>query len=70
LQAAAAKDSIDVVKLLLDAGADINAKGGYYGNALQAAVFKGSVDLVRLLLDAGADLNANVEILEFDDFEL
>jgi hypothetical protein len=24
-------------KLLLDKGADVNAKGGYYGNALQAA---------------------------------
>jgi hypothetical protein len=26
-----------VVKTLLDAGAEVNAQGGYYGNALQAA---------------------------------
>ena len=28
-----------VVKLLVDKGADVNAQGGDYGNALQAALF-------------------------------
>ncbi|KAF3907450.1 hypothetical protein ABW21_db0208293 [Orbilia brochopaga] len=27
-----------IIQMLLDAGADVNAQGGYYGNALQAAV--------------------------------
>ncbi|KAJ5772187.1 hypothetical protein N7520_002716 [Penicillium odoratum] len=45
-------------RLLLDAGADINAQGGALGNALQAASFRGNITIVQLLLDAGADVNA------------
>jgi hypothetical protein len=47
------------VQVLLDAGADVNATGGDYGNALQAASLKGYESLVRVLLDRGADVNAN-----------
>jgi ankyrin repeat protein len=55
-----------VVKLLLDKGADVNAQGGYYGNALQAASsggYKtpssgGHKAVVKLLLDKGAHSNA------------
>ncbi|PLB48774.1 Pfs, NACHT and ankyrin domain protein, partial [Aspergillus steynii IBT 23096] len=43
---------------LISKGADINAQGGEYGNALQAASLKGYQDIVRLLLDKGADINA------------
>ncbi|KAF2678771.1 hypothetical protein K458DRAFT_435608 [Lentithecium fluviatile CBS 122367] len=46
------------VRLLLDKDTDINAQGGYYGNALQAASFEGHEQLVKLLLDKGADINA------------
>ena len=44
----------DIVKLLLDAGADVNAKGGNYGFAIQAASYHGKKNIVKLLLDAGA----------------
>jgi ankyrin repeat protein len=44
--------------LLLDKGADVNAQGGYYGNALQAATSSGHRETVTLLLDKGADVNA------------
>ncbi|OAL01666.1 hypothetical protein IQ06DRAFT_246464, partial [Phaeosphaeriaceae sp. SRC1lsM3a] len=37
LQAASSGGHEAVVRLLLDAGADVNAQGGHYGNALQAA---------------------------------
>ncbi|KAH8621149.1 HET-domain-containing protein [Alternaria alternata] len=47
-----------VTRLLLDAGADVNAQGGEYGNALQAASERGYVQVAKLLLDAGADVNA------------
>jgi ankyrin repeat protein len=47
----------DIVKLLLDAGADVNLQGGNYGTALQAASAGGHSRSVRLLLDAGADVN-------------
>ena len=43
-----------VVRLLLEKGADVNAQGGYYGNALQAASARGHEAVVRLLLDKGA----------------
>ncbi|SLM41431.1 P-loop containing nucleoside triphosphate hydrolase, partial [Lasallia pustulata] len=42
----------------IDEGADINAQGGRYGNALQAASERGHDQVVRMLLDKGADVNA------------
>jgi ankyrin repeat protein len=47
-----------IVELLLDKGADVNAQGGEYGNALQAASLGGHDKIVELLLDKGADVNA------------
>ncbi|KAF1938914.1 ankyrin, partial [Clathrospora elynae] len=47
-----------VLKLLLDKGADVNAQGGRYGNALQAASARGhEAAVVRMLLDKGANVN-------------
>ncbi|KAJ5235397.1 NACHT nucleoside triphosphatase [Penicillium citrinum] len=43
---------------LIRKGADINAQGGHYGNALQAASCEGYPEIVKLLLDHGADVNA------------
>ncbi|CAG1994033.1 unnamed protein product [Fusarium graminearum] len=40
--------------MLLDKGADINAQGGKYGNALQAAIYGSRDGTVRILRDAGA----------------
>jgi ankyrin repeat protein len=45
-------------RLLLDKGADVNAQGGLYGNALQAASSGGHEQVVKTLLDKGADVNA------------
>ncbi|USP80476.1 hypothetical protein yc1106_07750 [Curvularia clavata] len=47
-----------IVKLQLDAGADVNALGGSHGNALQAASAEDHQAIVQLLLNAGADVNA------------
>ncbi|KAG4034505.1 hypothetical protein MFRU_003g04650 [Monilinia fructicola] len=47
-----------IVKLLLEAKADVNAQGGRYGNALQAASCGGNETIVKLLLEAKADVNA------------
>ncbi|KAK4228724.1 putative ankyrin repeat protein L63 [Podospora fimiseda] len=46
------------VRYLIEKGADVNAQGGYYGNALQAASSRGHQEIVKLLLDKGADVNA------------
>ena len=48
-----------VVQILLDRGADINAQGGQYGNALQAASECGHDMVVQMLLDRGADVTAH-----------
>ena len=48
----------DQVKMLIEAGMDVNAKGGKYGNALQVASYLGYRDIVRILLSMGADVNA------------
>ena len=57
LQAASHKGHDEIVKLLLDRGAQVNAHGGYYGYALQAAAFSGTAKTVTLLLDRGARIN-------------
>jgi ankyrin repeat protein len=46
------------VQQLLDKGADVNAQGGQYSNALQAALWGGHKEVVQQLLDKGADVNA------------
>ncbi|CEO61082.1 Putative Ankyrin repeat protein [Penicillium brasilianum] len=46
-----------VVQLLLDCGADINAQGGFYGDALKAACSEGHHRIAQLLLERGANVN-------------
>jgi ankyrin repeat protein len=62
LEAAAQNINVtaSVLRFLLDAGANVNAKGGYYGNALCACVKSGRTAeaKMRVLLEAGADVNA------------
>ncbi len=45
----------DIVRLLLNKGADVNAKGGEYSNALEAAQHRGHVQIVTLLLGTDSD---------------
>ena len=47
-------DDIQTVELLVNAGADINIHGGFFGSALQAAAMSGKAGVVRLLLEHGA----------------
>jgi ankyrin repeat protein len=59
LMAAADEGHIDIVRLLIDWGADINAKrkdDGY--TALMIASYKGRADIVKLLIECGAKVDA------------
>jgi hypothetical protein len=58
LQIAASLGLVPFVEDLLESGADVNAQGGSYGNALRAAAEKGNEAMVRLLIENGADVNA------------
>jgi ankyrin repeat protein len=58
LYAASERGYEAVVKMLLDKGTDVNARGGGYSNALQAASSRGHKAVVQLLLSKGADVNA------------
>jgi Ankyrin repeats (3 copies) len=49
---------VEACEYIVKMGSDINAQGGYYGNALRAASFRGYESVVRLLLDGGMDVNA------------
>ena len=55
---AVSKNNTAILKILLDAGADANAKDTYGITALMFASEKGHDTCVKLLLDAGADANA------------
>ena len=66
LTAAAGPGQIGLVKLLLAAGADVNAKSavdlfGKICTPLMAAAEGGWTEIVPILLEAGADVNASVE---------
>ena len=57
LSNAAASRSAECVKLLLDAGADVNITNDDSDSALSIAVGKSSVECVEVLVKAGADVN-------------
>ncbi|KAI1817170.1 ankyrin repeat-containing domain protein [Poronia punctata] len=53
------REKDNTVKLLLEkCGANPNATGEEYGNALTAAAYDGTLHIVEMLLEAGADVNA------------
>ncbi len=55
---AALMGQVDIVRTLLESGADPNATSEEHFTALMGAVRAGNVQLVQMLLKAGADVNA------------
>ena len=51
-------DNGAIIQLLLNAGVDINAPYGHFGNVLQVAAAQGFEQRVSMLLKYGADVNA------------
>ncbi|MBA3323060.1 MAG: ankyrin repeat domain-containing protein [Pyrinomonadaceae bacterium] len=58
LARAAEGGDLDAVKMLLAAGANVNAAGAYGKTPLIAAAAQGHAGIVRLLLERGAEINA------------
>jgi ankyrin repeat protein len=46
---------VEVIKALIDAGADVNVSDGYHGSALAFTGYWRREEVVRALLEAGAD---------------
>ncbi|RPB22045.1 ankyrin, partial [Terfezia boudieri ATCC MYA-4762] len=58
LHIAAKKGHLEVVKVLLDKGATINAMTHVNRTALHMAAENGHLEVVKVLLDKGATINA------------
>ncbi|KAK8101823.1 ankyrin [Apiospora kogelbergensis] len=58
------KTNLSFVRLLLEAGADVNPKDAIHSTPLSKAIFQGNMDIVILLLAHGANVNHPIE--EFD----
>ena len=56
LHKAVVKGHVEVVKMLIEAGANLDLSGGSTSPLLQAAN-EGQIDIVKLLIDAGANIN-------------
>ncbi|MBK9584408.1 MAG: ankyrin repeat domain-containing protein [Alphaproteobacteria bacterium] len=57
LHVAAVRGSVEDIKILVDHGANINAKGEYDYTALHHAAEQGHADAVKALMEKGADPN-------------
>jgi ankyrin repeat protein len=55
---AASEGKLEIVRYLLDEGADVNARANSGGTPLAEAAYYGHVDVIKELLLRGADINA------------
>lgn len=55
------RNQIEIVKILLENNADINAKSGE-GSVLMGACYKGEMEMVKLLLEKGAEVNTDNDL--------
>ena len=57
LQCAARTGNLEMARLLINAGAEVNAKGNPGRTPLSFAVLSGRLDMIRFLIEKGAEVN-------------
>jgi ankyrin repeat protein len=62
LQGAAAMEKVDLARLLIARGANVNCRGEEGGSPLHEAAGSGQIEFARLLLDHGANINAKDDL--------
>ncbi|KIJ10400.1 hypothetical protein PAXINDRAFT_40640, partial [Paxillus involutus ATCC 200175] len=67
LHSACFRGHMNIIKLLLEQGADVNALGKCCGTPLHAACSGGDIDIVDLLLQKGADMH--LQLGHSEDFK-
>ncbi|KAF8824327.1 hypothetical protein HHX47_DHR8000431 [Lentinula edodes] len=55
---AVSNNDLEMIKVLVNNKANVNAQGGQFGNALQAAARQGNLEIAKFLLENKADVNA------------
>jgi ankyrin repeat protein len=61
LHSAAAANNLDITKIVLEAGADVNVRQQSGFTPLHAAAQHGNIEMLILLLEAGADVGARTD---------
>ncbi len=61
LIAACCQENLDIIKILIEAGAEVNIQAGECGTALRAASVFDNLDIVKILIKAGAEVDLQSE---------
>ena len=58
LEIAVLQRNIVMLRLLLEAGADVNRRSGFFGSPFLCAIHRGNVEIVKMFLGYGADMTS------------